>query len=264
MKKIKVGVVQMATTDKKEENWQKMKEFVAEAAKSGAQLVLLPEMWNCPYQNSFFSTFAEEGKSHSYQLMAQVAKEQGIYLVGGSIPVKERDKIYNRAYVFNPQGEEIYQYSKVNLFDIKGFQESKDISAGKHIGVFETEYGVFGLCICYDLRFPELFMQMVNFGAEVIFAPSTFTKKTGEMHWELLTRARAVDNECFVVTASIARDEFLCRNAYGHSNIITPYGEVVKDLGTEAGVCVVELEPNLVEEMRKKIPLLQSRLQRRQ
>lgn len=263
MKNFNVGVVQIATTDCKDKNIEKMRHFVKEASASGADLVVLPEMWNCPYQNSFFPKFAEEEFSKSYQAMASVAKENSLYLVGGSIPVRVGEKIYNRSYVFDRNGREIYRYSKVNLFDIKGFQESKNISAGKSVGVFETEYGIFGLCICYDLRFPEMFQEMADFGAEVIFSPSTFTIKTGEMHWNLLTRARAVDNECFIVTSSIARDTELCKNAYGHSNVVSPFGEIIQDFGIKEGIMVMELDAELVEQMREQFPLLQSRLQRR-
>ncbi|MDO5715329.1 MAG: carbon-nitrogen hydrolase family protein [Tissierellia bacterium] len=262
MKDFKVGIVQMSSKGDKNDNIAKMEEMVRHCSEAGAQIVVLPEMWNCPYQNSYFTTFAEEEYEDSYLAMKETARNNKIYLVGGSIPVKGGKKVYNRSYVFQPDGKEIYRYSKVNLFDIENFQESDTIAGGKSIGVFETEFGIFGLAICYDLRFPEIFKTMVDFGAEGFFVPSTFTLKTGRAHWDLLCRARAVDTESYLITSSIARDDKLSKNAYGHSNIISPMGDILVDLGVEEQFMTFDIKGDFVDEMRRKFPLEETRRKR--
>lgn len=263
MKDFKVGLVQLPAKGDKNYNLEKMAEYVETAASQGADVVCLPEMWNCPYQNSYFVKFKEKEYDISYKKMSEVAKKNNIYLVGGSIPVSVGDKIYNRSYVFNRDGEEIYRYSKVNLFDIEGFKESDTISGGKSLGCFETEFGIFGLAICFDLRFPEMFQKFREFGAEVIFAPSTFLVKTGEKHFQLLNQARAIDSQCYIISPTIARDDDLSRNAYAHSLVVEPSGDVVLDMGTDPSVKVVEVKAENVKREREKFPLEKSRVNRK-
>lgn len=263
MKDFNVGIIQLPATGDKNKNLKTMEEYVSRAKKEGANVVCLPEMWNCPYQNSYFTKFAEEDFGESYKKMSQVAKENDVYLIGGSIPIKFGDKIYNRSYVFDKSGNEIYRYSKINLFDIEDYKESDTISAGKSLGVFETEYGIFGLAICFDLRFPELFQSFRDFGAEVIFVPSTFMKKTGERHFHLLNQARAIDTQCYIVSPAIARDHELSKNAYAHSLCVAPGGEIEVDLGEEKNLAIVKLENEKIKREREKLPLEVSRQNRK-
>lgn len=263
MKDFNVGIIQLPATGDKNKNLKTMEEYVSRAEKEGANVVCLPEMWNCPYQNSYFTKFAEKDFGETYKKMSQVSKENGVYLIGGSIPIKFGDKIYNRSYVFDKSGNEIYRYSKINLFDIEDYKESDTISAGKSLGVFETEYGIFGLAICFDLRFPELFQSFRDFGAEVIFVPSTFMKKTGERHFHLLNQARAVDTQCYIVSPAIARDHDLSKNAYAHSLCVAPGGEIETDLGEEKNLAIVKLENEKVKREREKLPLEVSRQNRK-
>lgn len=263
MKDFNVGIIQLPATGDKNKNLKTMEEYVSRAKKEGADVICLPEMWTCPYQNSYFTKFAEEDFGKTYKKMSQVAKENGVYLIGGSIPIKSGDKIYNRSYVFDKSGNEIYRYSKINLFDIEDYKESDTISAGKSLGVFETEYGIFGLAICFDLRFPELFQSFRDFGAEVIFVPSTFMKKTGERHFHLLNQARAVDTQCYIVSPAIARDHELSKNAYAHSLCVAPGGEIEIDLGEEENLAIVKLENEKIKREREKLPLEVSRQNRK-
>ncbi len=262
MKDFKVGIIQINSNRDKKENLKKMEDMVNKATKKGADVVALPEMWNCPYQYVYYKKFSEEDFGETYLTMSRVAKENNIYLVGGSIPIKNNDKIYNRAYVFNREGREIYRYSKMNLFDIEGFKESSTISAGKTLGAFHTEFGIFGLAICFDLRFPEIFQRLTEMGSEVIFVPSAFSYKTGKRDLELLNRARAVDNQCYFISPSIARDDGLSKNTFSHSLVISPQGEVLLDLQTGEGVEVVDILASAVEREREFIPLKKSRLNR--
>lgn len=263
MKDFNVGVVQLGATGDKDVNIKKMEESVKKAKELGAGIVALPEMWNCPYQNSYFPKFAEEEKGKTYEKMSKAARENGVYLVGGSIPIKNGDKIYNKSFVFNREGEEIYSYSKIHLFDIEGFSESDTISSGKRLGLFETEFGNFGLAICFDLRFFELFESMKNLGAEVFFVPSSFSIKTGEKAFHVLNRARAIDNQSYFISPAIARDDDLSKNAYSHSLVVAPDGEVILDMGTEDGVKVVEIKREVIEKEKKFMPLDKSRENRK-
>lgn len=259
MKNFKVGMIQIASKGDKDYNLKRMEELVDIACQKGADVVALPEMWNCPYQNSYFTKFKEQEGEESYELMKKLAKRYGIYFVGGSIPISDGDKIYNKSFVFNACGKEIFSYSKINLFDIEGFKESDTITGGKSLGVFQTEFANAGLLICYDSRFPELFQSLVNFGAEVIFMPSTFMIKTGKRFWELCNRARAMDTQCFLISPSIARDNELSKNAWAHSMITSPYGEVLLDMGEDEGVEVFSIEADLVKDARKNFPYKKSR-----
>lgn len=263
MKDFNVGIIQLPATSDKDKNLKTMEEYVSRAKSKGADVICLPEMWNCPYHNSFFKKFAEEDFGETYKKLSQVAKENKIYLIGGSIPIKAGEKIFNRSYVFDRDGKEIYRYSKINLFDIEGYKESDTISGGKSLGVFETEYGIFGLAICFDLRFPELFQSFRDFGAEVIFVPSTFMKKTGERHFHLLNRARAVDAQCYLVSPAMARDDDLSKNAYAHSLCVSPGGEIIVDLDEEENLAVIKLENEKVKREREKLPLEVSRQNRK-
>ncbi|MGI5949484.1 carbon-nitrogen hydrolase family protein [Peptoniphilus sp.] len=263
MKDFKVGVVQLKATDDKDENIANMVDKVKRAAELGADVVALPEMWNCPYQNSYFPVFAEEEKGKSYLAMQKAAIDNDVYLVGGSIPIRKGDKVYNRAFVFNREGEEIHAYSKIHLFDIEGFSESDTITAGKSLGVFETEYGNFGLAICFDLRFNEMFEALKNLGAEAIFVPSTFSLRTGESAYHVLNRVRAIDNQVYIVTPAMARDEGLSRNAYAHSLVVEPNGKVILDMGEDPGIKIVELKQEVIDKEKKYMPLDRSRRERK-
>lgn len=268
MKEFKCAVVQISAKGNKDENLKRAERMIKEAAHKGADLVVLPEMWNCPYRNDYFIKFAEEKEGKSYEFMKKIAKEEDIILIGGSIPIKAGlEKAYNESFIFDRNGREIYSYRKTNLFDVNiegkvNFKESKNIVAGNKLDVFDTEFGKLGIVICYDLRFPELFEKMKKSGAKVFFIPGTFTVATGEKHWELLLRARAVDYQSFVVGASIARDEELSKNAYGHSMIINPMGEQIVSLGEGEGIIITNIDLKEVEDIRKSIPIDESRKNR--
>lgn len=262
MKDFKVGIIQINSKTDKRENLNKMENMVRDLTKNGADVVALPEMWNSPYQYEYYKKFSEEDFGETYHAMSRAAKENNIYLVGGSIPIRDENKIYNRSYVFNRDGKEIYRYSKINLFDIEGFKESSTISAGKTLGAFHTEFGIFGLAICFDLRFPEIFQRLTEMGSEVIFVPSAFSYKTGKRDLELLNRARAVDTQCYFISPSIARDDELSKHTFSHSFVISPHGEVLLDLGEEEKTEIVDILASEVQRERKFIPLKKSRKNR--
>lgn len=159
--KLQIALIQMKIVDSKEDNLNKAEKMIKEAADRGANLIVLPEMFNCPYDTSVFSDYAEEQGGRSWSLLSRVARENNIYLVGGSIPELDEDKIYNTSFVFNNEGNQIAKHRKIHLFDIdvvggQKFKESDTLTAGDDLTIFDTPFGKMAVIICYDLRFPEL------------------------------------------------------------------------------------------------------------
>ena len=259
---IRLALVQMATAEKKEANYDRACQYVAQAAEGGADLVILPEMFCCPYVTRNFPVYAEEEGGAGYQILSRAAKENHVYLVGGSVP--ERDaagKVYNTSYVFDREGNGIGKHRKMHLFDIdvKGgqrFKESETLTAGNSVTVFDTEFGKIGLNICYDFRFPELSRLMVEQGAKIILVPGAFNMTTGPAHWELLFRQRAVDNQVYAVGTAPARDERASYHSWGHSIVTDPWGNVVTQMDEKEHVVLTEIDLDKVEKIREQLPLL--------
>ena len=230
-----------------------------------ADLVCLGEMFSCPYDTPNFPRYAEPEGGESWQVLSSLAREFGIYLSAGSVPeAGEEGKTYNTAYVFDRLGRQIAKHRKVHLFDVdiqggQRFKESETLSAGDHYTVFDTEFGPMGLAICFDMRFPELARLMVEVGAKLILVPAAFNMTTGPAHWELMFRSRAVDNQCYMIGTSVARDEAFTYVAWGHSLVVDPWGRVVSELGAEPGVAVTDIDLAYVEEVRQQLPLLSAR-----
>ncbi|KXS40186.1 MULTISPECIES: carbon-nitrogen hydrolase family protein [unclassified Candidatus Frackibacter] len=267
--KVKLAICQNKVVDNKDENLQQAQLMINEAAQQNANVVILPEMFNCPYENSYFPTFAEsipEGKT--YQMLAKEAKKHNIYLVGGSIPelaIKNDERIlYNTSLIFNPEGKLLGRHRKIHLFDVDlsdgvTFLESDTLNYGQQITVVKTEFLNIGVAICYDLRFPELMRLMVDKGAEMIVIPGAFNTVTGPAHWELLLRTRAVDNQAFIVGASPARNHDAEYQAYGHSMIVDPWGRKLKEAGNDEAIIVCNIALDKVKKTRKELPLLKHR-----
>ncbi|MHB1043975.1 MAG: carbon-nitrogen hydrolase family protein [Eubacteriales bacterium] len=262
MKSFKIGVCQMSVGHSKEENLARAAALAGKAAASGALFVVLPEMFNCPYKESLFPFFSEvfpEGQT--FQMLANTAQKENIYLIGGSVPERCGDVIYNTSFAFDPQGRLIARHRKMHLFDVDitggvTFQESKTLARGKQITIAKTELCTFGLAICYDIRFPELSRLMVLEGAEIIVIPGAFNMKTGPAHWELLLRARAVDNQAYIVGAAPARDPGASYVSYGHSLVADPWGDVVAQADEKEEIIYAEIDPGLIAKVRRELPLI--------
>lgn len=222
--------------------------------------VVLPEIFTCPYDNKCFPQFAESGEGETYRFLANLARERKAYVIGGSIPELEEGKIYNTSYIFDRGGELIGRHRKIHLFDIdvqggQYFKESDVLSPGTQITVFDTEFGKMGVCICFDIRFPDLFIEMRKAGARMVFIPAAFNMTTGPAHWETLFRSRALDQQIYVLGCSPARDEKASYVAYGHSILTDPWGSVVCELGAEEGMLFAQIDPERVDRVRRQIPL---------
>ncbi|TJX14964.1 carbon-nitrogen hydrolase family protein [Tissierella creatinini] len=265
MSVIKVANIQMKVSANKEDNFTIVNKYLEDISKEKIDLVVLPEMFNCPYQTPNFPIYAEEEGGNSWQACSSLAKKYNIYLIAGSMPEKDKNgKVYNTSYVFDRQGKQIGKHRKVHLFDvdIKGgqyFKESDTLTPGNQVTVFETEFGIIGLCICFDFRFPELSRLIVEKGAKVIVVPGAFNMTTGPLHWELLFRLRAVDNQVFTIGASPARDPESGYTSWGHSLVVSPWGDIINEMDEKEGYIISELDLDLVEKVRKELPLLAHR-----
>ena len=261
---MRVALIQMAVTADREGNLRTAAQKLRQAAEQGADMAVLPEMFCCPYENRCFRPYGEEAGGRAQEMLSRTAAETGMYVVGGSIPELADGKVYNTSFVYGPDGAQLARHRKVHLFDIdvKGgqrFKESDTLSPGNAITTFETRFGTMGLCICFDLRFEELARCMCLRGAKVIFVPAAFNMTTGPAHWELLFRQRAVDNQCFTVGVSPARDEAGSYVAYGNSLAVDPWGTVLCRAGAEETTLYADLELERLEAVRAQLPILSAR-----
>ena len=256
--KCTVAVVQLRTELDRRETMDKAARLVREAAENGANIVVLPEMFSCPYSNEYFKQHAALGHESTVAEMSAWAGDNGILLVGGSIPEVEGGRIYNSCFVFDEAGRQIARHRKVHLFDVDlpgmRFKESDTFTAGNEVTVFDTKYGKMGAAVCFDVRFPELFRAMANRGARVIFLPAQFNTTTGPAHWELSLRSRAVDNELFIVAASAARYEGFGYPCWGHSSVIDPYGELLVTCDEKEHILYAEIDLGRVDQVRRQLP----------
>ncbi len=266
MQNLKVGICQMKVYDDKKKNINKAEKLINKVVDKDAELVILPEMFNCPYDNKYFPEYAEEyPNGETIKWMSSIAKKKNIYLVGGSIPERDRDKkIYNTSFIFNKEGAIIGKHRKMHLFDIDiaekiTFKESDVLTAGEELTVFDTSYGKIGLAICYDIRFPELIRLMVKEGCKIIIIPAAFNLTTGPAHWELLFRSRALDNQVYMIGTAPARNEHASYLSYGNSIITDPWGNVLSRLDEKEDIIVKELDFQILENVRRELPLLKHR-----
>lgn len=264
---MRLTVLQLKVTDDKSANLKKVERLCREETIRESDFLVLPEMFNCPYEEKRFEEFAEEIPGRSTELLSRVARETETYIVGGSIPEKSPKKteegIFNTSVILDPDGEIIGKHRKIHLFrvDYPGrirFDEAKYLNSGDEVTVVETDYGKVGVAICYDLRFPELIRSMTQAGSRMIFFPAAFNTTTGPAHWRTLLRTRAIDNQVFVVAASPARNRDSSYRAYGHSLVADPWGEVLAEAGEAEATLDLKIDLDKVEEVRKRLPLLES------
>ena len=258
---MKLGIVQMQVNESVPENLDTALEYTKAMAGAGAEIVVLPEMFLCPYNNKSFVQNACEADGETVRKLSECARQCNVVLIAGSIPERSDGRIYNTSFVFSDSGELLARHRKIHLFDIdiKGgqrFCESDTLSAGAQITVFDTPFGRIGLCICFDMRFPELCRAMANRGAQIIIAPAAFNMTTGPMHWELMFRARAVDNQVFTAGVAPAQNANSEYKSYGHSILVSPWGKVVRmaELGETAFIADIDLSE--ITQVREQLPLI--------
>ena len=261
----KLAVCQMNVVDNKDLNLNKAVNMIESAARNKVDIVLLPEMFNCPYDNSKFVEYAESRKnSRTIKSISSAAERAGIYVIAGSIPELDNGKLYNSSFIFDRMGKIIGVHRKMHLFDIDvageiTFKESETLTAGNEITVVDTELCRIGVAICYDIRFPELLRLMADKGAELIAVPGAFNMTTGPAHWEPLMKVRAVDNQVYVAAASPARNESLPYVAYGNSMVVDPWGDIISRAGADEKIIYADIDLSRVESVRNELPLLRNR-----
>ena len=257
---IKLAVCQVKTLTDREATMARTAEMLREAAANGADFAVLPEMFNCPYSGRYFRKYAAEGHESSVEMLSALAKELGVYVVGGSVPESEDGKIYNTCFVFDREGRLIARHRKVHLFDsdILGFpiRESDTFSPGDRITVFDTEFGPMGCAICYDVRFPEMFRAMAERGARIVFVPAQFNMQSGPHHWQNMLSARAFDYQYFVVGAAAARNRDFRYECYGHSLVIDPYGDLLAMAGEDEEIVYADVDLGRIDEVRGILPII--------
>eukprot|EP00842_Homolaphlyctis_polyrhiza_P005422 jgi/Hompol1/5881/HPOL_000180-RA len=268
----RLALVQLLVTSNKQVNLQNARKLVLKAASDGANVVVLPECFNSPYGTQYFAEYAEADahKGETATALSSMAKEARVILIGGSFPelVVERDgqprRFFNTCTVWNKAGELIQTHRKVHLFDIDvpgkiTFQESKVLSPGSQLTHVDTEYGKLGIGICYDIRFPELAMIAARKGCIAMIYPGAFNMTTGPLHWELLQRARALDNQIYVAACSPARDASASYIAWGHSSIVDPMGSVIATTDAHEDIVHATIDPAKLAETRQAIPVYSQR-----
>ncbi|WP_299525017.1 carbon-nitrogen hydrolase family protein [uncultured Methanobrevibacter sp.] len=263
--KIKIALCQTNVVDNKQKNIENATTMILKAAQQGADFIVLPEMFNCPYSNEKFIEYCEE-ETNSFTLskIAKLANENNIYILAGSIPEKEDLKIFNTSYLFDKTGNIIAKHRKMHLFDIdvKGkiyFKESDTLSSGNKVTIAKTDFGKIGIGICYDIRFPELARIMAEQGAQILFYPGAFNMTTGPAHWELTFKSRALDNQVYCVGVAPALNKDANYHSYAHSIITNPWGEIITQLDEKENMKIVEIDLNEIKKIREELPLLKNK-----
>ena len=265
MTKIKLALCQMNVVDNKEKNMKTARLMIEESISKNADFIILPEMFNCPYSNDKFIEYGEKEKSsETLSEISKLAKSNNAYILAGSIPEIEEDKLYNTSYLFDRQGNVIAKHRKMHLFDIdvKGkitFKESDVLTAGNDFTIADTEFGKVGIGICYDIRFPELAKIMVENGALILIYPGAFNMTTGPAHWELLFRSRAMDNQTFCIGVAPALNNDASYHSYGHSIITNPWGEVIAQASEKESLIISEIDLSEIKKVREELPLLKNK-----
>lgn len=265
MTKIKLALCQMNVIDDKEANLKKATSMITDSANKNADFIVLPEMFNCPYSNDKFIEYGEnEDESITLKAISELAGENNVYILAGSIPEYENDNLYNTSYLFDRTGTVIAKHRKTHLFDIDvkdkiTFKESDVLTAGDNVTVAETEFSKVGIGICYDVRFPELARLMVEDGALILFYPGAFNMTTGPAHWELLFRSRALDNQAFCVGVAPALNMDASYHSYGHSIVTNPWGEVISQADEKEDIIFCEIDLSEIKKVREELPLLKNK-----
>ncbi|WP_175815328.1 carbon-nitrogen hydrolase family protein [Burkholderia diffusa] len=262
----RVAALQMVSTPDVARNLAEAGRLIAEAAGDGAQLVLLPEYF-CfmGHRDTDKLALAEPYRDGPIQrFLSEAAHRHGIWVIGGTLPLKapEPDRVLNTTLVFDPTGNEAARYDKIHLFNFEkgdeSFDEARTIRAGDTVVTFDAPFGRVGLSVCYDLRFPELYRRMGD--CALIVVPSAFTYTTGRAHWEMLLRARAVENQCYVLAAAQGGKHENGRRTWGHSMLIDPWGEIVAVRDEGASVVTGALDPQRIADVRQSLPAWRHRV----
>ena len=264
-----VACIQMASGPNVAANLLEAERLIAMAAQQGADLVVLPENFAIVGLKDADKVAIREKESAGpiQEFLYQQASKHGIWLVGGTVPLVSAsdEKIRAACLLIDNTGKQVARYDKIHLFDVavvdsdERYTESDTIESGEKVVVTDTPFGRLGLAVCYDLRFPEMFRTMIDAGMEIVAIPSAFTALTGKAHWESLVRARAIENQCFVLAAAQGGFHINGRETFGHSMVVGPWGKVLGELPSGSGMVCVEMDMERLRSIRRSFPCLEHR-----
>ena len=265
----KCAAIQMASSPYIASNLLEAKKLIVEAVKAGAKLITLPENFALMGVNEFDKVKVREqdGVGTIQDFLSETAKQHGVWLIGGTVPLVAEDdgKVRAACLIYNDQGERVARYDKVHLFDVsvpdtgEEYRESDSIEHGTEPLVIDTPFGRLGIAVCYDLRFPEFFRKMQQQNVEIVVVPSAFTAETGAAHWEVLLRARAIENLCYIIAPNQGGFHLNGRKTFGHSMIIDPWGGILDCYKTGAGFVCAEIDKQQLDKIRVSFPVLEHR-----
>ncbi|HET8544961.1 MAG TPA: carbon-nitrogen hydrolase family protein [Pseudolabrys sp.] len=261
----KAAMIQMRSGLQPDANIDAAVHYIGDAKSAGAEYVLTPEMTNilAATREQLFAVAVEEEADPSLATLREVARKVGIYVHIGSLAIRiSPDRAANRSFLIDPKGDILARYDKIHMFDVdladgESYRESRNYRPGELAVLADLPWGRLGLTVCYDLRFPALYRALAEAGATMLAIPSAFTRQTGEAHWHVLIRSRAIENGCFVFAAAQGGRHENGRDTFGHSLIVDPWGRIIAEGGIEPGVIVAEINPAEVANARARIPSLQ-------
>ena len=262
---MKIIVVQNKVEYSKSQNFKQIDDLLLKENLKDFDFIVLPEMFSCPYELDMFDKHKEDLDGESIRYLKSLAIKYSCYVVGGSIPFKDKSKLYNTTFIFNRIGDIIARYDKIHLFEVvypdgTTFNESNKLSRGDNVVTFDTEFGPMGVMICFDIRFPELSYELMKKNASVIFVPAAFNTYTGPMHWSTTFQSRAIDNQLFIVGSSPSSNSVGDYNVYGHSLVVDPFGKILFEMDNTSGCFTIDLDLSKINEARSKIPIIRNRV----
>ncbi len=263
-KSFKVGCLQFCADNDLKANLKQAELLARQTHEAGADLICLPEYFaaiEVDDQTTLEKAVIEE-QHPALALFRSLAKELSVWIQLGSLPIRiSETQVNNRAFLINDSGKIVARYNKIHLFDVtlkndESYRESEAVMPGTEVVVTETPWGKLGMSVCYDVRFPDLYRSMAKSGADFLTVPAAFTQTTGEAHWHVLLRSRAIENGCYVFAADQNGVRHTGRATYGHSLIIDPWGTILAGAGAEAGFIIADIDPAKVQEAREMVPSL--------
>lgn len=262
----RVAAIQMNSTPDVDQNIAQAKALLDEALRHDPNIVAFPEnMLLFSDEAKDYVANAQTPRGQLIQILQEWAAEADVWLLAGSLPMKgNAEKVYNTSILFSPEGDLYARYDKIHLFDVdvpgdRRYLESNHFLPGKKVTTADTPWGILGMSICYDIRFPELYRKLADQGAHSIFIPAAFTAVTGKAHWDILTRTRAVENQAYVIAPAQTGSPYPGRECHGHTRIVDPWGRVIAERPAGTGVVLADLDYGNLFEIRENLPALKHR-----
>ncbi|CAN8005834.1 unnamed protein product [Ixodes pacificus] len=264
MNKFRLALLQLAVTPNISRNLERASERIKEAASEGAKMVCLPECFSFPYEPKYIAKYAEPIPGKSSEMLSRWARENQVYLVGGTLSEREDDKLYTTCLAYGPDGSLLAKHRKVHLYatDVPSkftFSEAGFLTPGDKVTTFDTPYCKVGVAVCYDIAFSSFAELYERLGCKLLVYPGAFNMYTGPLYWELVSRARAADNQVYVASVSPSRDETAYYVLWGHSVLVDPTGKVVRSAGVDEEIVLADVDIDYLDAVRHQLPLAKQR-----